>query len=95
MRNPHAAPELGFDLAELVTQIDRDAGSVPVAPPTPAPLGRPRTLEHESQSFSVRLSPDQRAWLLRTAAERTLRTGERGDASQILRELIDRARGVS
>jgi hypothetical protein len=95
MRHPHAAPALGFELAELVTQIDRDTGATPVAHPTPAPLGRPRTLVQDAQPFSVRLSPDQRAWLLRTAAERTLRTGERGDASQILRELIDQARGAA
>ncbi|MGV0950935.1 MAG: hypothetical protein ACOYB3_09685 [Azonexus sp.] len=98
MPKPKPAPSLGFDLAELATQVEHYQGP-PQAPEEPqevaAPVGRPRTLPDDAQPFSARLSAAQREWLLREAARRTLASGERHDASRIVRELIDRARGVA
>jgi hypothetical protein len=99
MPKPKPAPALGFDLAELAAaQVERYEGP-PKAPnppqAAPAPLGRPKTLPGDAQPFSVRLSPAQRAWLLLEAADRTLHSGERHDASRIVRELIDQARGAA
>jgi hypothetical protein len=98
MPKPKPAPALGFDLAELTAQVDHYQGP-PQALERPqeaaAPLGRPRTLAPDAQPFSVRLSASQRDWLLREAAERTLASGERHDASRIVRALIDQARGAA
>jgi hypothetical protein len=86
------APILGFSLDELATQMEPGrASSAATDVPSPSPLGRPRTLTTDAQPFSVRLSPRQRDWLLKTAAQRQLETGERCDTSQIVRELIDQA----
>ena len=91
--------EIGFDLIELTQQMSPpEAGtsapppavSAPVAPD--AALGRPRTLPRGTASLSVRITPEQRRWLLREVAQRMLQTGERQDASQLIRELIDQAR---
>ena len=100
---PKPKPALPFDLDELSAQVDRyerPPGTPAIEPEpaasppwTPAPAGRPRTLDKDAAPISVRLSPGQRRWLLEEAARRTLDTGERHDVSRILRELIDRARG--
>jgi hypothetical protein len=100
MPKPKPAPSLGFDLAELTAQVEHYQGPPPpsksAAPQVdPAPIGRPRTLTSDAQPCSFRLSAAQREWLLREAAERTLRTGERHDASRIVREMIDQARGIA
>ena len=92
------APALGFDLAELATQVEHYQG-LPHASERPqeaaAPVGRPRTLPGDALPCSFRLSAAQRDWLLREAAGRTLTSGERHDASRIVRELIDQARGAA
>ena len=89
--------EIGFDLSELTRQMSppepgtsAPAVSAPAAPD--AALGRPRTLPRGTASLSVRITPEQRRWLLREVAQRMLQTGERQDASQLIRELIDQAR---
>jgi hypothetical protein len=48
-----------------------------------------------SSSFSVRITDEQREWLIREAAQRTLDTNQRHDTSMIVRELIDQARGAA
>ena len=77
----------------------RTAAKKPSAPPTPGSppssprQGRPRTLP-ESRACSFRLTDAQYRWLLTESANRTLDTGKRHDASMLVRELIDRARGA-
>ena len=89
--------EIGFDLSELTQQMSSQAAgtSAPAASASVATdlaLGRPRTLPQGTASLSVRITPEQRRWLLREVAQRMLATGERQDASQLIRELIDQAR---
>lgn len=102
------APDIGFDLDELADQVNhykgpakpsgakQDTSAPPKSAPPPAAgtLGRPRTLP-PSTPCSFRLSDEQRQWLITEAADRTLHSGNRHDASMIVRELIDQARGVS
>jgi len=105
---PKPPPDIGFDLDELAEQVNHYKGppkpmnaqpsSQPApsdpSPPTTSTLGRPRLLP-SSSSFSVRITDEQRQWLIREAAQRTLDTGERHDTSMLIRELIDQARGAS
>lgn len=88
-------PALGFDLSELASQVEHDQS--PPQPPVDSReprvrAGRPRRLAEDTQPFSVRLSPAQREWLIKQAALQTLSSGERHDASGVLRALIDQAR---
>lgn len=97
---PKSAPKLGFDLEELEAQVEHyevtpkaARGQPTHSNVTAVPLGRPRTLPRDAVTFSVRISPAQRDWLVREAAQRTLDSGERYDTSMLVRELIDQARG--
>jgi hypothetical protein len=106
---PKSPPDIGFDLEELAEQVNHYKGpakpmnaqttaqptpSEPAAPAASTTLGRPRLLA-SSSSFSVRITDEQRQWLIREAAQRTLDTNQRHDTSMIVRELIDQARGAS
>ncbi len=95
MAKSKQTPALGFDLEELATQVEHfQSPPQPTVGPQEAPVqvGRPRQLGADAQPFSVRLSAAQRAWLIKQAALRTLSSGERHDASGVLRELIEQAR---
>jgi len=106
---PKPPPDIGFDLDELADQVNHYKGpakpmnaqpSAQTAPTESSPastgstLGRPRLLS-SSSSFSVRITDEQRQWLIREAAQRALDTGQRHDTSMIVRELIDQARGAA
>ena len=103
---PKPAPDIGFDLNELADQVNHYKGppkpmdakqdTSPLSKPSTSAgtLGRPRTLP-PSTPCSFRLSEEQRQWLITEAADRTLHSGQRHDASMIVRELIDQARGAS
>ena len=105
---PKPTRDIGFDLDELADQVNHYKGPAKPTgakqstsiPQEPAPLasagtlGRPRTLP-PSTPCSFRLSDEQRQWLITEAADRTLHSGKRHDASMIVRELIDQARGAS
>jgi len=79
-------PQLGFDLGELEQETSRYRQE-----PIARKVGRPPTL-HKPRSCSFRLPEEQYQWLIEEAARRTLETGQRWDASMIVRELIDQAR---
>ena len=105
---PKPPPDIGFDLEELAEQVNHYKGppkpmnaqssAQPApsesSPPRTSTIGRPRLLA-SSSSFSVRITDEQRQWLIREAAQRTLDTNERHDTSMIVRELIDQARGTA
>jgi len=106
---PKSPPDIGFDLEELAEQVNHYKGPAKpmnaqtTAQPTPSEssppatgstLGRPRLLS-SSSSFSVRITDEQREWLIREAAQRTLDTNQRHDTSMIVRELIDQARAAA
>lgn len=103
---PKPPPDIGFDLEELAEQVNHYKGpakpmntqpaaqATPSESSTPRTIGRPRLLA-SSSSFSVRITDEQREWLIREAAQRTLDTNERHDTSMIVRELIDQARGAA
>lgn len=79
-------PTLGFDLDELEKATRRYQQEAPFRK-----AGRPAML-HKPRACSFRLPEAQYRWLIEEAARRTLSTGERWDASMIVRELIEQAR---
>ncbi len=80
--------DLGFDLNELSGEMARyDAEK-----PAPQKVGRPRTIAGGTIPLSVRISDEQRTWLVKEAARKALETGQRQDVSQLVRDLIDEAR---
>jgi hypothetical protein len=81
--------ELGFDLDELSSEMSGRKAQKPATQKT----GRPRILDGGTVPLSVRITDEQRKWLVREAAKKTLETGQRQDVSQLVRELIDQARG--
>lgn len=81
---------LGFDLDELSGEMSRYGNEKTV--PQKATMGRPRTLHGETVSLSVRITDEQRQWLVQEAARTMLETGRRQDVSQLVRDLIDEAR---
>jgi hypothetical protein len=80
--------DLGFDLNELSGEMSRYGAEKPA----PQKIGRPRTVAGETVPLSVRISDEQRQWLVTEAARKTLKTGKRQDVSQLVRDLIDEAR---
>jgi len=82
-----AKPALGFDLADLESQVVR----YDPTPTTPASQPGRRPLAPGARPVTVRLTAAQHEWLIREAAHRALETGERHDVSGIIRDLIDRA----
>ena len=82
-----AKPGLGFDLADLESQVVR----YDPTPTTPASQPGRRPLAPGARPVTIRLTPAQHEWALREAAHRTLQTGERHDVSRVIRDLLDRA----
>ena len=80
--------ELGFDLDELSSEM---SGHQAQKPATQKP-GRPRTVDGGTVPLSVRITEEQRKWLVMEAARKTLETGKRQDVSQLVRDLIEQAR---
>jgi len=80
--------------AQTTAQPTPSEPAAPAAPAASTTLGRPRLLA-SSSSFSVRITDEQREWLIREAAQRTLDTNQRHDTSMIVRELIDQARAAA
>jgi hypothetical protein len=81
---------LGFDLDELSGEMSRYDQEKTA--PQQTKTGRPRTLHGETVSLSVRITDEQRQWLIQEAARTMLETGRRQDVSQLVRDLIDDAR---
>ncbi len=51
----------------------------------------PRRRQAWAKTTNIRLSQEQWLWLRRKALARAMKTGERADASELMRDLIDRA----
>ena len=52
---------------------------------------KPQRRETWAKTTNIRLSQEQWLWLRRKALARAMKTGERADASELMRELIERA----
>ncbi len=89
---------LGFDLNELSHEVARydspqeNVRAQDKSQTTERTMGRPKTFARGTVPLSVRITHEQRTWLLHQAARQMLETGDRKDASQVVRELIDQAR---
>ena len=82
------APERLFDRPK--TGADALAAAIGAAPP-PATSRREKAEKGEWAVTTIRLTREQWRWLREQATARALAHDTRADASEILRELIDRA----